>query len=85
MLEHLIPPMNALKCPLCKGGMFVESWGFFSVRDWFSGASLMLPRDGTTETQGYANGWKAFSSGTSILVLIGFLPVASRSSLSVYY
>lgn len=55
------------------------------VRDWFSGAFSMLPRDGTMETQGYANGWKGFSSGTSILVLIGFLPVVSRSSLSVCY
>lgn len=77
--------MNALKCPLCKGGVFVESKGFLSVRDWFSGAFLMLPRDGTMETQGYANGWKAFKSGSSILVLMGFLLVASRSSQSVYY
>lgn len=50
-----------------------------------SGAFLMLPRDGTTEAQGYASGWKAFNSGTSILVLMGFLSRTSRGSLSVYY
>ena len=38
MLEHLIPPMNALKCPLCKGGVFVESWVFL-----VSGTGLVVP------------------------------------------
>lgn len=62
MLEHLIPPMNVLKC---KEGVFLESLGFFfEVSNWFSGAFLMLPRDGTMEIQGYANGWKVFTNGT---------------------
>lgn len=73
MLERFILPMNALKCPLCKGGVFVGSEGLSVLRGWFRGAILMLPQGSTTQTQGFTNGCKAFISGTSILGLVGFL------------
>lgn len=75
MLEHLIPPTNTLKCPLCKQGVFARNWGFFKC------SFLMLPRDGATETQSSASGWEALSTGTSVLVLMGLLSVASRGNL----
>lgn len=76
---------ECIKMPPLQRRRVCTELGFCHVRDCFSGAFSMLPRDGTTETQGYANGWKGFSSGTSILVSIGSLPVVSRSSLSVCY
>lgn len=60
MLEHFIPPMNALKCLICKGGVFVDSEGLSVLRGWFRGAFLMLPPDSTTQTHGFTSGWKAF-------------------------
>lgn len=72
--------MNALKFPIYKGGMFVDSEGLSVLRVWFRGAFLMLLPDSTTQTHGFTSGWKAF-----ILGLVGFLSVASRSSLTVYY
>lgn len=80
MLEHFIPPMNALKCLIYNGGVFVDSEGLSVLRDWFRDAFLMLPPDSTSQTHGFTSGWKAF-----ILGLVSFLSVASRSSLTVYY
>lgn len=52
--------MNALKWPLCKGDVFVDSEGLSVLRGWFRGAFSMLPPDSTAQIYYFTDGWKAF-------------------------